>query len=187
MPAVSLIESPVSDSTRHTFDQAHQHFGMVPNLVKALASNAEMCTAISGFLIQSLREGRVSWAFKELVILKTLRSIGSYYSYGAHERLAAELGNSPARIGDLNNSLWRTSPEFTDGERAVLALIEQIAIDANDVSPTLWDELRTHWDAGQLVELTALITTFVMIGRTGDTLGVSEPHLFAREMTQVLN
>ena len=178
MPAVAIVESPTKEKAQQAFDIAERHFGQVPNLVKALASNGDMCLSVTSFFAQALQDGRVPWAFKELVILKTLRSIGSYYSYGAHERIAAELGNSMDRIGDVNNSLWETSPHFTDAEKAVFRLVNQIAEDANDVTDVIWDPLKSHYDAGQLVELNALITTFVMIGRVGDSLGVAEPYLF---------
>ena len=179
MPAVTIIDTPTEPKAKEAFDLANQHFGHVPNLVKALASNGDMCLSVTAFFAQALQDGRVPWAFKELVILKTLRAIGSYYSYGAHERIAAELGNSAERIGDVNNSLWESSPHFSDAERAVFRLVDQIAVDANDVTDDIWDPLKEHYDAGQLVELNALITTFVMIGRVGDSLGVAEPHLFA--------
>ncbi len=179
MPAVATIEAPTDEKVQEAFQAAEEHFGHVPNLVKALASNPDMCSSITHFVVQALQEGRVSWAFKELVILKTLRSVGAYYSYGTHERLAVELGNSPDKIGDLNNSLWETSPHYSEAERAVMALVTQIGIDANAVGDDIWDRLRTHWDNGQLLELTSLITTFINIGRVGDTLGVSEPNLFA--------
>lgn len=84
------------------------------------------------------RRGPAELAFKELVILKTLRATGASCSYGAHERLAVEPGNSPDRIGDLNNSLWQDSPHFSEAERAVFALIEQIDEDADDVGDQIW-------------------------------------------------
>lgn len=120
------------------------------------------------------------WAFKELVILKTLRMIGAFYGYGAHETLAIELGNSTDKVGDLANSLWQTSPHYSDSERAVLELVEQIGVDANAVDAELWTRLRASWDEGQLIELTSVITTFIMIGRVGDSLGVSDPVLFTK-------
>jgi len=89
-------------------------------------------------------------------------------------------GNSAEKVGDLSNSLWRTSPHYNDGERAVMELVDQIGIDANDVSDELWERLREHWNPGQLVELTAVITTFVMIGRVGDALGIAEPVMFSK-------
>jgi len=179
MPAVALVEAPTDEKVRDAYRIAEEHFGHVPNLVKALGSNPDMCHSITDFFAQALQDGMVPWAFKELVILKTLRAIGAYYSYGAHERIAAELGNSMEKIGDVANSLWESSSEFTDGEKAVFKLVEQIGIDANDVGDDIWDPLKANWSAGQLIELNALITTFVMIGRTGDALGVAEPYLFA--------
>ncbi len=187
MPATAPLDRPqTSDDLDDVLDRAEAYFGHLPNLVRVLASNPAMCRTVTDFLIQSLGPGRLDWGFKELVILKTLRATGSHYSYGAHERIAAELGVSTDKIGDVANSIWQTSDHFPDGERAVFALVEQIDEDANDVSDELWDELRAHWDDGQLLEANAVITTFLMIGRVGDALGVSDPVLFDRPLQEVI-
>ncbi len=187
MPATATLDRPQTDAELDdVLDRAEAYFGHLPNLVQALASNPAMCRTVTDFLIQSLGPGRLDWGFKELVILKTLRAAGSHYSYGAHERLAAELDVPDAKIGDVANSLWQTSDHFSDGERAIFALVEQIEEDANDVSDALWDELRTHWDDGQLLEANAVITTFLMIGRVGDALGIAEPTLFERPVAEVI-
>lgn len=181
MPAVKLQSTDeVDPSLKDVLDAAEEHFGHVPNLVRALANNPAMCRSITEFLIQALGPGRIDWGLKELLILKTLRAIKSYYGVGAHERLATDLGVPVEKIGDLSNSLWRTSPHFTDGEKALLQFVEQVATDANDVSDELWGRLRAHWDAGQLLEANAVITTFIMVGRVGDALGVSDPVLFSK-------
>ena len=179
MAATALLETP-SREVANTYRLAESYFGHVPNFVKVLGTNPAFCNSITEFVIEALGEGRVSWAFKELVIMKTLRASGSYYGYGAHEKLAAELGNSPERMGDINNSLWRTSEHFTDGEKAVFELIEQMVEDANDVGDAIWEPLLEHWDNGQLLELNAVITTFLNLGRMFDTLGVSDPVLFSK-------
>ena len=181
MAAVKLSATP-TEGTAAVYKEAEAHFGHVPNLVKALASNTNMCNSITRFMIQSLGEGRVSWAFKELVILKTLRVMKSHYSYGAHEKLAGQLGVSSEKLSDVANSLWRSSPHFTEGEKLVFELVEQIGKDANDVKPALWDALKKHWDQGQLVEINAVITTFLMIGRVGDALGVVDEVLFVKKV-----
>ncbi len=181
MPAVELLEKTKADaSLRDVFEAAERHFGHAPNLVKAIANNPPLCRSITNFLIQALGPGRIDWGLKELVILKTLRAVKSHYGSGAHERLARELGVPDEKIGDLANSLWRTSPLFTDRERVVFEFVEQVARDANDVSDELWQRLRSHWDAGQLLEINAVITTFIMIGRVGDALGVADPVLFTK-------
>lgn len=182
MPATATIDKPTAE-VAETFAKAEEHFGHVPNFVKVLATNPTFCKSLTEFMIQALGDGRVDWSFKELVILKTLRATGAYYSYGAHEKLAIDLGISPEKIGDTNNSLWVTSDHFTDGEKAVMAYIEQIAEDPNDVGDEIWGPLLEHWDNGQLLELSSVITTFINIGRMGDTLGVSDPVLFSKPVS----
>ena len=186
MPATTLVDGDYADTElADVFDRAEAHFGHVPNLVKALATNPAMCRTITDFTIQALGPGRLDWGFKELLILKTLRSIKSFYSYGAHERLAAQLGVPVEKIGDVAGAQWRTSPHFTADERLLFALVEQIADDANAVPDELWDDLRNHWDDGQLLEANAVITTYIMIGRVGDTLGISDPVLFSKPIDSI--
>ena len=182
MAVVTYIENP-SKELQPIYADAKSFFGHVPNLVKALGSNFAMCKSITNFMIQSLGEGHVNWAFKELVILKTLRVMKSHYSYGAHEQTAISLGVSQDKLSDIANSIWRNSEHFSEGEKLVFELVEQIGIDANAVTADLWKELRKHWSDSQLVELNGVITTFIMIGRVGDTLGVSDPVLFKKNLS----
>lgn len=181
MAAVKLAQSP-SEGTREVYQNAEEFFGHVPNIVKALGSNTAMCTSITNFMIQSLGEGRISWALKELIILKTLLVMKSHYSFGAHEKIALDLGVSAEKIGDLSNSHWKQSPHYSIAEKLVFSLVQQIGIDANDVKPELWEQLKQHFDNGQLIEINAVITTFLMIGRVGDALGVSDPILFSKSL-----
>ncbi len=58
--------------------------------------------------------------------------------------------------------------------------MEQIAEDPNDVGDETWGPLLANWGNDQLLELSAVITTFINIGRMGDTLGVSDPILFSK-------
>lgn len=181
MAAVKYIENP-TDELQPIYQSATDHFGHVPNIVKGLGSNYQMCRTITAFLIQSLQDGLVDWKFKELVIVKTLRAMKSHYSFGAHQELALKLGASEAQLSDLSNSLWKNSANFSDKEKLVFELIEQIAIDANAVPKTLWERLRKHWSDAQLVELNGVISTFIMIGRVGDALGFVDNSLFSKSL-----
>lgn len=181
MTVVKYIENP-TEELKEVYGNAAAFFGHVPNIVKALGSNQRLCTSITNFMIQSLGDGRINWALKELIILKTLRSMGSHYSYGAHEKIARDLGVSDEKLGDLANSLWQSSPHINESERLIFELVDQIAIDANDVKPALWDRLKEHFDNGQLIEINAVITTFLMIGRVGDALGISDTSLFSKSV-----
>ena len=177
MAAVKYIEQPTNE-LQPIYDAAKNHFGQVPNIVKAMGSNFALCKSITSFMIQSLQDGLVDWKFKELVIIKTLRAMKSHYSFGAHQHQALQLGASKEQLSDLANSLWKKSEHFSTGEKLIFELIDQIAIDANAVSKDLWEKMKEHWSDGQLVELNGVITTFIMIGRVGDALGVVDNKLF---------
>ncbi len=181
MAAVKYLEKPTAE-LQPIYEAAEDHFGHVPNLVKALGNNFQMCRTITHFMIQSLKDGLVDWKTKELVIIKTLRAMKSHYSFGAHQQVASQLGVKQEQLSDLANSLWRNSSNFSEGEKLVFELIEQIAIDANAVPKELWDKLKDHWTNGQLVELNGVISTFIMIGRVGDALGVVDNNLFSKNL-----
>ena len=50
--------------------------------------------------------------------------------------------------------------------------------DANNVSKELWDRLHTHWTDSQIVEATFCITTYIMVSKFGDALGVELESMF---------
>lgn len=183
MSIVKLLEKQEADpKLKSIYDQAEAHFGHVPNLVKSLANNATLCTSITNFLLQSLNEGRISWKFKELMIIKTLQEMKSQYSLSAHMELAKSLGETSSRIGNLDGRSWERSENYTEGEKAVFRLIEQIAVDPNAVDDSIWTALKANWDNGQLLEIVSVITTFLAIGRIGDSLRVQDDVLFTRSV-----
>jgi hypothetical protein len=60
-------------------------------------------------------------------------------------------------------------------ERALLELAEQVGEDASD---ELWE--AAAWDAGQLVEINAVITTFIKVGARRRRIGRLRSVLFTR-------
>lgn len=179
MSVVKLLEKQdASEKIHDIYDKAEAHFGHVPFLVKALANNPTMCTSITNFLVQSLGEGRISWKFKELMIIKTLQEMKSVYSLDGHQNLARSLGESDERIDSLSD--WTGNIVYTEGEQAVFRLVEQIAIDPNDVGDDIWLPLKANWENGQLLEIVSVITTFLAIGRIGDSLQISDETLFSK-------
>jgi alkylhydroperoxidase family enzyme len=62
-------------------------------------------------------------------------------------------GIADEKIAALPN--FRTSPLFTDAERAALELAEAMTAASVDVPDALFAHLRSHYDEPQLVELAA--------------------------------
>lgn len=181
MAVVQLVEPGQADpSLRDTFAAAERKFGSLPVLYKALANNPEMCKAIAGFMMESLGPGKVEWGLRELLILRMLNGTRTDYGTAHHERLAGGLGIASDKIADVRGDAWKTSSRFSAAERTLLEFVDRIAVDANDVGDELWARLNSDWRPEQIVEVSMVVTTFLMIGKVGDALGVSDPVLFTR-------
>ena len=59
---------------------------------------------------------------------------------------------------------------FSERQLAAIRLAEIMTTSARDVDEVLWDELQSHFDDGQLVELTTVIGLFNFFNRFADVL-----------------
>jgi alkylhydroperoxidase family enzyme len=60
--------------------------------------------------------------------------------------------------------------DFSEKEKVALRLTERITRDAHSVDDQLWNELRRHYDEGEIVELVSAIGLFNYFNRFNDAL-----------------
>jgi alkylhydroperoxidase family enzyme len=65
---------------------------------------------------------------------------------------------------------YKTSPLFSDAERAALDLAIAAASQPNDVTDEMFAQAKKHWSEGQLVEIVALVSYFGFMNRFNDTM-----------------
>ncbi len=82
--------------------------------------------------------------------------------------MARRHGWSEEQINELANFRGRT--DFTDAEKAALELAERTTLDPNGVDDAFWNELRKHFDEGEIVELLAAIGLFNYFNRFNNAL-----------------
>jgi len=82
--------------------------------------------------------------------------------------LARRHGWSEEQLADLAN--FRRRSDFTDAEKAALELAERITLDPNGVDDSFWNELRKHYDEGEIIELLAAIGLFNYFNRFNNAL-----------------
>lgn len=86
----------------------------------------------------------------------------------SHTVLAERHGWTKNQIAKLAD--FETRPDFTPAEKAALRLAERMTSDSNQVSDEQWQELRTHYDEGQIIELAAAIGLFNYFNRFNNAL-----------------
>ncbi len=82
--------------------------------------------------------------------------------------MARRHGWTEEQISDLANFERRS--DFTAAEKAALRLAEHMTRDAHQVTDELWNNLRGHFDEGEVVELAAAVGLFNYFNRFNDAL-----------------
>lgn len=176
---VSYVEREQADAaTLKFYDKAEERFQALLNIFKVFGHHPEYGAVFTDLVMAILKDGELDWVTKELLILKATQGNDCRYCVIQHERLSGMLGIEDAKIADLDGDKYKTSPHFSEGERALIDFAVQIGEDANRVSKDLWERLHRHWSEPQIVEAAFVITTYIMVSKFGDALGVELEPMF---------
>jgi alkylhydroperoxidase family enzyme len=82
--------------------------------------------------------------------------------------LARRLGWTGDQIDNLHG--FENRSDFSEKEKAALRLAERMTRDARTVDDALWEELRQHFNDGEIIELISAIGLFNYFNRVNDAL-----------------
>ena len=176
---VSTVERDQADAATLAFyDRAEERFKALLNIFKVFGHHPEYGTVFTDLVMAILKDGELDWLTKELLILKATQRNECQYCVVQHERVSEMLGMEADKIADLEGERYKSSPHFSDGERALIDLTVQIGEDANRIPEELWERVHAHWSEPQIVEAAFTITTYIMVSKFGDALGVELEPMF---------
>jgi AhpD family alkylhydroperoxidase len=110
-------------------------------------------------LAKSVEKSGLSKRTIELIHLRASLINGCSVCVDMHARNARAAGESDVRLFTVG--AWRDAPDFTDAERAALALTEAVTrlSDRSDPVPDdIWNEAARHYDERQLAALVLSIS-----------------------------
>lgn len=144
--------------------------GVIPNSVRTMARRPEIARAFTNLNIAVMKcEAGVTAEFKRLIGYMTSYVSGCRYCQ-AHTILGSErFGSTEERLNDVWN--FENSSHFTDAEKAALSFARAAAMVPNEVDEQISDNLRAHWDHGEIVEITGVIALFGYLNRWNDSMG----------------
>jgi uncharacterized peroxidase-related enzyme len=140
----------------------------VPNSLFTMARRPEILRAFSDLITQIWRTGTLPRSLKPLIAIVSSVAAGCRYCQ-AHEAVDARMrGVSDEKI----SAIWdfERSPLFSDAERAALRFARDASLVPNEVTSSSFEELRRHWDEGQIVEILAVVGLFGFLNRWNDTM-----------------
>ena len=170
---VSYVEYEAADDpTKVFYDAATERFEMLLNIFKVFGHTPELGACFTDSVMAMLKDAELDWKTKELLILKATHRNECQYCVVQHEAVSQRLGVTEETIAALEGDTYKTSSQFTDGEKALLDLTVQIGVDANRVSDDIWARVKANYTEPQIVEAVYVITQYIAISKFGDALGV---------------
>ncbi len=167
--------------TKAVYDKAQARFQMVLNIFKITGNAPEIGSKMWEIFFDILQDGRVDWPTKELLILKATKMGDCLYCVTQHEVVSERLGISREKQADIVGVEYRTSPHFTDRERAILDLCGQVVLDPEKIPAETWARVRQYYSDDQIVEILATIGAYIQVSKFGDAMGVElEPVFYGR-------
>lgn len=123
-------------------------------VIKELEPGAyEAMFAMERYLAQT----NIEPSLKELIKIRVSQINGCAYCINVHTKDARAMGETEQRIYALN--AWKETPFFTDLERAVLALAEEITHIRNGVSDVTYNNAAKLMDNNTLAQTIMAIVT----------------------------
>ena len=172
MPLVTPLPTDHSPDVAELAKFFFETLGFVPNSVLTMQRRPEIAKAFIGLNKAVMANaGRVTSEQKRLIGHLASRTAGCRYCE-AHTALAAKrYGASDARL----SAIWdyRTSPLFTEAERAAFDFAVAAAAVPNAVGPEIAETLRRHWDEGEIVEILGVVALFGYLNRWNDSMGTT--------------
>lgn len=102
---------------------------------------------------------------KELIKIRASQINGCAFCIDMHTKEARKAGETEQRIYALN--AWRDTPFFTDEERAILALTEEVTLISNHVNDETYEAAAKVLDEKYLAQVILAIITINAWNRIG--------------------
>jgi len=114
-------------------------------------------------------KGRVTSSLKRELAYLSSMTTGCRYCEAHAIRAAERYGSEQDRL----NHIWeyKTYSAFTDAERAVFDLAIAASSVPNAVTDEIGENMRKHWDDGEIVEILGVIALFGYLNRWNDSMG----------------
>ena len=169
-PLVFPLDRNANPEASEMADFYEETLGFTPNSLFTMMHRPRIAAAFLE-MNQAVMEnkGRVTSALKRLIAYISSMTAGCRYCEAHAIRAAARYGSEEDKLYHIWE--YKTYPAFTDGERAAFDLAVAASSVPNGVSDEIAENMRKHWDDGEIVEILGVIALFGYLNRWNDSMG----------------
>ncbi|MEM6395340.1 MAG: carboxymuconolactone decarboxylase family protein [Bacteroidota bacterium] len=169
-PLVHPIDPNSNEKAQELAEFYAETLGFTPNSLFTMMHRPRIALAFLE-MNQAVMEnkGRVTSALKRQLAYLSSRVTGCRYCEAHTIRAADRYGSEEDKL----NNIWdyKTYPAFTDAERAVFDFAIAASSVPNVVNDEIAENLRAHWDEGEIVEICGVVALFGYLNRWNDSMG----------------
>jgi uncharacterized peroxidase-related enzyme len=144
--------------------------GFCPNSIKTMHHRPRIAHAFIEMNKAVMEnKGRVTSALKRLMAYLSSHTTGCRYCEAHGIRAAERYGASAEQMKNIWE--YKTHPAFDAAERAALDLAIASSTVPNSVTEEVGENLRKHWNDGEIVEMMGVMALFGYLNRWNDSMG----------------
>ncbi|MFQ5524632.1 MAG: carboxymuconolactone decarboxylase family protein [Thermoanaerobaculia bacterium] len=172
MAHVEPLPADANPELADAFETFERILGFVPNSLLTMQRCPEIVEGF-GALTRSIMHdaGGVDLGFLRLAAHIASRAAGCRYCE-AHSLVAAQIhGVSKEKV----DAIWdyRTSPRYTEAERAALDFAAAAGAVPNAVDDDIMANLKVHWSEEQIVRILAAVSLYGFLNRWNDSMATT--------------
>lgn len=160
------------------FDEVRARGIPVPNLYRIIGHSPAMLRAWLDFAWPLRLQPATPRRLRELLILRGAQLSGARYEWVHHVPMALAAGVPQDQIDALAH--WASSPLFSEEERAVLRLADEVTRGPGASADCIDALARNGFDPGAIVELTLTASFYVCVSRFLQSMNVPLEEELAR-------
>ena len=169
-PLVSPLDRNATKEAAEMARFYEETLGFTPNSLFTMMHRPRIAAAFLE-MNQAVMEnkGRVTSALKRLIAYLSSMTTGCRYCEAHAIRAAVRYGSEEDKLQNIWD--YKTYSAFTDAERAAFDLAIAASSVPNAVDDQISENMRAHWDEGEIVEIMGVIALFGYLNRWNDSMG----------------
>ena len=169
-PLVSPIDRNANKETEEMANFYEETLGFTPNSLFTMMRRPRIAYAFMEMNKAVMEnKGRVTSALKRQIAYLSSMSTGCRYCEAHAIRAAVRYGSEEDKLQNIWD--YMTYGAFSDAERAAFDLTIAASSVPNGVSDEISENMRQHWDEGEIVEILGVVALFGYLNRWNDSMG----------------
>ena len=169
-PLVNPLDRNATPEAAEMAKFYEETLGFTPNSLFTMMHRPRIASAFLE-MNQAVMEnkGRVTSDLKRLIAYISSMTTGCRYCEAHAIRAAVRYGSTEDKLQNIWE--YKTYPAFSEGERAAFDLAVAASSVPNAVTDEISENMRMHWDEGEVVEILGVIALFGYLNRWNDSMG----------------